>query len=218
MKDQLVLDLETQFEFAEVGGRDYVHLLKVSLVGVYSYLQDEFLSFEEHEIPKLEELLKNTDLIVGFNTKFFDYTVLQPYLKEVDLKKMRSCDIMEDATNVLGFRVSLDSVAKATLGTQKSGHGLDAIRYFREGNMDALRKYCLDDVRITRDVFEYGRHNGKILFVSRYQNESGVVPVTWKFNTAQKNSPASAASEADVMPEAVSSHRADVKTGNYSLF
>ena len=63
MKDQLVLDLETQFEFAEVGGRDYVHLLKVSLVGVYSYLQDEFLSFEEHEIPKLEELLKNTDLI-----------------------------------------------------------------------------------------------------------------------------------------------------------
>src|SRR3989344_5949509 len=209
MKDQLVLDLETQFEFAEVGGRDYVHLLKVSLVGVYSYLQDEFLSFEEHEIPKLEELLKNTDLIVGFNTKFFDYTVLQPYLKEVDLKTMRSCDIMEDATNVLGFRVSLDSVAKATLGTQKSGHGLDAIRYFREWNMDALKKYCLDDVRITRDVFEYGRANGKILLVSRYQNESGVVPVTWKFNTAQKNGSPAVFVESDA-PVSVS-HRTDGK-------
>ncbi len=215
MKDRIVLDLESQYEFAEVGGRDYAHLLKVSVVGVYSYLQDAFLTFEEHEIPQLEELLKNTDLLVGFNTKFFDYTVLQPYLKEVDLKKIPACDIMEDAVNVLGFRVSLDSVAKATLGTQKSGHGLDAIRYYREGNMEALKKYCLDDVRITRDVFEYGKKHGKILFTSRYQSESGEIPVSWGSPEPERKQ-----EKPKETPEVVeeSHHKTDSKTGNYSLF
>lgn len=215
MKDRIVLDLESQHEFAEVGGRDYTHLLKVSVVGVYSYLQDAFLTFEEHEIPQLEDLLKNTELLVGFNTKFFDYAVLQPYLKEVNLKTIPACDIMEDAVNVLGFRVSLDSVAKATLGTQKSGHGLDAIRYFREGNMEALKKYCLDDVRITRDVFEYGKKNGKILFTSRYQSESGVIPVSWGSPEAEREQEKPEQAD-DTSVE--TQHRADTKTGNYSLF
>lgn len=216
MKDRIVLDLETQHEFEEVGGRDYTHLLKVSVVGVYSYLQDSFLTFEEHEIPQLEELLKNTDLLIGFNTKFFDYAVLQPYLKEVNLKTIPACDIMEDAVNVLGFRVSLDSVAKATLGTQKSGHGLDAIRYFREGNMEALKKYCLDDVRITRDVFEYGKKNKKILFTSRYQSEHGEIPVSWGVPEAERKQEKPKDSTHNTPEE--TKHKADAKTGNYSLF
>ena len=97
-------------------------------------------------------MLKDAGLVIGFNTKYFDYAVIQPYLKEVIIKSLPSCDLMEDVTNVLGHRLSLDSIAQATLGTQKSGHGLDAIRYFREGNMEKLKSYCLDDVRITRDI------------------------------------------------------------------
>lgn len=212
MKDHIVLDLETQYEFSEVGGRDYPHLLKVSLVGVYSYAQDAFLAFEEKDIPELEALLKNTALLVGFNTKYFDYAVLQPYLKEVNLKTLPACDLMEEVTNVLGHRLSLDSIAQATLGAQKSGHGLDAIRYFREGNMEALKKYCLDDVRLTRDVFEYGKQHGKVMYTSKYNPEKLSVPVGWAHHAFSKESSATSKTPAEAGPAV------NRETGNYSLF
>lgn len=214
MKDHIVFDIETQHEFSEVGGRDYPHLLKVSVVGCYSYAQDKFLTFEENELPALEELLKQAGLLVGFNTKFFDYKVLQPYLKELDLASIPACDIMEDVTHVLGHRLSLDSIAQATLGAQKSGNGLDAIRYFREGNMEALKKYCLDDVRITRDIFEYGKAHGKLLYNSKYHPESLSVPVRWENHSFKRGNSA----EAPSAPIAVSQPPARSEEGNYSLF
>ena len=213
MKDHIVFDIETQHEFSEVGGRDYTHLLKVSVVCCYSYAQDKFLEFEEKEIPQLEELLKTAGLLIGFNTKHFDYRVLQPYLKELDLNSIPACDIMEDISNVLGHRLSLDSIAEATLGTKKSGHGLDAIRYFREGNMEALKKYCTDDVRITRDIFEYGKTNGKLMYFSKYRPDPLTVPVDWSGykwtqngqNTIEQKPELSAVSKVN-------------EGGNYSLF
>ncbi len=213
MKDHIVLDLESQYEFSEVGGRDFAHLLKVSLVGVYSYAEDRFFAFEEKEIPALETLLKNAGLVIGFNTKFFDYTVLQPYMKELDLKTLPSCDLMEEVTNVLGHRLSLDSIAQATLGAHKSGHGLDAIRYYREGNMEALKKYCLDDVRLTRDVFEYGKKHGKILYTSKYRPDLLSAPVDWlKHQFGGKETALPKESFATAGP------RTHPETKNYSLF
>lgn len=215
--DHIVLDLETQHEFSEVGGREYPHLLKVSVVCCYSYAQDKFLTFEEHELSALEEMLKDAGLVVGFNTKYFDYQVLQPYMKGVVLKDLPSCDLMEDVTNVLGHRLSLDAIAQATLGTQKSGHGLDAIRYFREGNMEALKKYCTDDVRITRDVFEYGKEHGHVKYSSKYQPDKPLsVPVDWKQYAFRKKE-ASAAPAAEAEKEELS-HAVNPQTGNYSLF
>lgn len=210
--DQIVLDLETQHEFSEVGGRDYPHLLKVSLVGCYSYAEGAFLAFEEKDIPELEALLERTGLIIGFNTKYFDYQVLQPYLKKIDLKAIPACDIMEDVTNVLGHRLSLDSIAQATLGTQKSGHGLDAIRYFREGNMDALKKYCLDDVRITKDVFEYGKKNKKLLYTSKYRADVLSVPVNWDRYDLKESA------QGTELAVDAAAFAVDKGTGNYSLF
>ena len=180
MKDYLVFDLETQNSFDDVGGRAYPHLLKISVAGVYSYKQDKFFVFEEDQIGEFEKMIKNAALLIGFNTKYFDNAVLQPYLKEIDLKEVPACDIMEDIANVLGHRLSLDAVAKATLGTKKSGHGLDAIKYFREGNMDALKSYCLDDVRITRDLFDYGRKNKEMFFNEKGSEEKLTIPVYWE--------------------------------------
>lgn len=215
MQDHIVFDLETQHEFSEVGGRDYPHLLKVSVVGCYSYLKDKFFTFEEAEIQAFEAMLKNAGLVIGFNTKYFDYAVIQPYLKEVTIKSLPSCDLMEDVTNVLGHRLSLDSIAKATLGTQKSGHGLDAIRYFREGNMEKLKSYCLDDVRITRDIFEYGKEHGNVKYNSKYSPELHSVPVDWKQYAAPSGEPVSASAVPSPKENAPAVNR---ETGNYSLF
>ncbi len=188
MKDYLVLDLETQNEFSDVGGRAYPHLLKVSVAGVYSYKNDKFFMIEEKDIHILEEMIKDSALVIGFNTKYFDYLVLQPYLKEVDLSKVPSCDIMEDIANVLGHRLSLDAIAEATLGIKKSGYGLDAIRYFREGKMKELKEYCKDDVKITKEIFDYGRKHKELYYFQKQTKEKLKVPVYWdEYNIDFKN-------------------------------
>ena len=126
MSDTIVLDLETQKSFEEVGGKSNLHLLRVSVVGFYSYDQKEFRIFTEWETPDLGSLLFHARLVVGFNIKRFDYPVLEPYLKR-KLQYLPTLDIMEDVERHLGHRLSLDHLAQATLGQSKSGSGLDAI-------------------------------------------------------------------------------------------
>ena len=163
MPKKLVFDVETQKEFSEVGGRGKNHLLKISVCGVYDYEQDKYLIFEERELPKLGELLQTADQLIGYNSKDFDNAVLQPYFN-FDLGQIPHLDILEEIDKVLGHRIKLDDVAQATLGSGKSGDGLKAIQLFRSGRMDELKEYCLDDVRITRQIYEFAIKNHKLLY------------------------------------------------------
>ncbi len=177
MLKKIVLDLETQKEFAEVGGRGKNHLLKVSVCGIYEYTSEKFTCFAENELHKLAEILQSADQIIGFNIKDFDFEVLQPYMN-FDVHTLPYLDIIEDVQSRLGHRIGLDSIAQATLGIGKSGNGRQAILYWRNGRLDLLKKYCTDDVRITRDVYEYGLKNGKILFKDFFEVKE--IPVLWK--------------------------------------
>jgi DEAD/DEAH box helicase domain-containing protein len=177
MLKKIVLDLETQKEFAEVGGRNKNHLLKVSVCGIYEYATDKFSIFGESELHKLAEILQGADQIIGFNIKEFDFEVLRPYLN-FEIQNLPYLDIIESVQEHLGHRVGLDSIAQATLGAGKSGNGKEAILYFRNNRMDLLKKYCLDDVRITRDVYQFGMNNGKILYKDFFDIKE--IPVLWK--------------------------------------
>ncbi|NQS99910.1 MAG: ribonuclease H-like domain-containing protein, partial [Candidatus Omnitrophica bacterium] len=154
----LVLDLETKKSFDEVEGRKF-ELLGVSIVGVYSYRLDQYKTFLESEIKQLQSLLEQAKLVIGFNIKRFDFPVLQPYL-DLDLSKLNSLDIFEHVQKSLGFRLGLNSLAQATLDIGKSGSGLDALKYFRQGEMDKLAQYCQQDVFVTRQLYEYGNRHG----------------------------------------------------------
>lgn len=182
-KDILVLDLETQRSFDEVGGRHNLEKLKVSLVGLYSFQQDKFMTFLENELKKLEKILQEAEVIIGFNIRKFDYPVLAPYLS-FDPRRLPSLDIMQEIEGQVGHRVSLDSVAVATLGCSKTGDGLEAISMFRQGRLEELKNYCLDDVKITRDIFNFGRLKNKIYFVSDWGKK--MVRVNWQFPEVEK--------------------------------
>ncbi len=174
----IVLDLETKHTFDEVEGRK-PEKLGITVIGTYLYQEDVYRIYREEAIPELEELLTKKPLLVGFNIKRFDIPVLKPYLK-MDPKDIPVLDVMDELVKVLGHRVSLNSVAQATLGTQKSGHGLDAIKYHRNGEWDKLEKYCLDDVRITKDVFEYGAKHKELFYLSKFDQGKSRAPVDWE--------------------------------------
>jgi DEAD/DEAH box helicase domain-containing protein len=165
MSKEIVLDIETQNSFADVGGL-FHDKLKISLIGVYFFETDQYRAYLEHELPELWPKLEHADRLIGYNTKGFDYPVMNAYYPG-DLASFPSLDLLEEISKELGFRVKLDDVAAATLGYGKSGHGLQAIEFFRKGEIDKLRDYCLMDVKITKEVYEYGRTHGELFYFDR---------------------------------------------------
>jgi DEAD/DEAH box helicase domain-containing protein len=177
MGSPIVLDLETQYSFQEVG---FDHRkLKVSVVGIYDYKDKIYRTFRENQLLKLFNLLEHASLLVGFNIKKFDLPVLSPYYVG-NIMQFPILDILEEVEKVLGFRAALDDLARATLGVKKSGHGFLAIDYFRSGEWEKLERYCLHDVQMTKDLYEFGKKEGK-LFFQTYRGKREI-PVTFGVN------------------------------------
>jgi DEAD/DEAH box helicase domain-containing protein len=174
MSKPIVLDIETKYSFREVGND--LTKLGVSCVGIYDYLTDRYSAFMEEELDKLFPILEKASLIIGFNIDRFDFPVLDT-IYVGNLSNLPTLDLLEDIKENLGRRLPLDELAHETLGATKSGHGLLAIEYYRDGEFDKLKKYCLDDVKITKDLYEYGKKHGKVFFRGIREREN--VKVEW---------------------------------------
>ncbi len=176
-KNVVVFDLETQRSFQDVGGRSGMRQLGLSVGVVYSFLDDSFRSFFEREADRLIDHLRSADLVIGFNLLGFDYEVLRGY-REFGPEKLPTLDIMVSLQAKLGFRPKLDSVVQATLGAAKTADGLQALVWWKEGRLDLIEKYCAEDVRLTRDLYLFGRRNRHVL-VSRFSGSPLRVDVDW---------------------------------------
>jgi len=173
----VVFDLETQRSFAEVGGRSQFHRLGVSVGVAYRYDLDEFLVVNEETISELVSLLLEASLVVGYNIRGFDYEVLRAYTEE-NLQKLPTLDLMFDLEERLGFRPKLDSVVTATLGDGKIADGLQALEWWRLGEIDKIIEYCQEDVRVTRDLYDFGKRH-RWVHVSRFGGKPRKVEVDW---------------------------------------
>jgi DEAD/DEAH box helicase domain-containing protein len=128
----------------------------------------------ESDLLKLWKVLENTDQIIGFNSDHFDIPLLNKYYPG-DLRKIKSIDLMKSVVNSFGRRLPLDAIAAGTLGKQKSGHGLQAITWWKQGEIEKIRKYCEDDVRITREIYEYALANKSLKY--KIGLEAGTIPI-----------------------------------------
>jgi DEAD/DEAH box helicase domain-containing protein len=173
-----VFDLETQRSAAEVGGWHRARLMKVSCAVLYDSKEDRFIDFTENQIGQLIERLQTFDLIVGFNINRFDYQVLKGY-SDFDFRTLKNLDILEAVEKYLGFRLSLAHLASATLGESKTADGLQALRWWQEGRLLEIIDYCRQDVKITRDLYCYGRDKGHLLFRDK-NNHLVRIPVEWQ--------------------------------------
>jgi hypothetical protein len=160
---KLVLDLETKRSFNDVGGAHNRAALGVSVVGVYHYEGDRFVAYREDAFDALSDTLRAAEQIIGFNLVGFDWPVLAAELGDW-VRDLPTLDLMLEAQKVLGHRISLDSLAQATLGAGKLGSGLDALEYYRMGDWAKLERYCLEDVKLTRDLYEYAKQHGQLFF------------------------------------------------------
>ncbi len=159
---KIVFDIETKNLFAEVNSNDPVDL-DISVVCIYDYEKDAYESFVEEDFPKLWPILEKADMLIGYNSNHFDIPLLNKYYPG-DLTKIKSLDILSEIRDSFGRRMKLDQVAEGTLGINKSSVGPQAVIWWKQGEYDKVIQYCLDDVKITKDVYDYARANNKLIF------------------------------------------------------
>ena len=170
-------DLETQRTFDQVGGRGNLKKLGLAAAVTYNTARSAFHRYTEGRVNALIEELKSADLVVGYNVLEFDYAVLSAYTDE-PLQRLATTDMMEHLARRLGFRLSLESIATATLGTGKVSDGLQAVRWYRQGLIDKVLDYCQKDVEITKKLHEYGQQF-KVVYYWDKQYRRQMTPVNW---------------------------------------
>lgn len=155
---KITFDIETKNFFADVGSND-PRALDISVVCIHDSLDDSYKSFLEKDFPQLWPILEKADAFITWNGDHFDIPLLNKYYTG-DLSKIRSIDLMNEVRNSMGRRLKLDSVAEATLGKNKSGNGFDAVNWWNTGEIDKIIKYCLEDVKITKELYDYALKHG----------------------------------------------------------
>ncbi len=158
----VIFDLETQNTFQDVGSSDPA-ALDISVISLYDVGTDRYTTVALEELSTVWPILEHADALVGYNSNHFDIPILNKYYPG-DLTRIKSIDLLEEIKKSLGRRLRLDSVAEATVGAKKSASGLEAVRWWREGKIDEIKKYCEQDVRVTKKVFDYALTNGHVKF------------------------------------------------------
>ncbi len=179
MKNIVYFDLETQKSAEEVGGWDKIRDMRMSVGVTYSTARGGYKIYGEKEVNPLMEELRRADLVIGFNQIRFDYEVLTGYNPFFDTEQIRSLDMLVDINCILGRRVSLDAIATASLGVEKTAEGMQALRWFKEGRMMDIAEYCCFDVKITKMVHEYGVTHKMVYFMNKLGQKNSV-EVCWE--------------------------------------
>jgi DEAD/DEAH box helicase domain-containing protein len=177
MKNIVYFDLETQKSAEEVGGWDKIRDMRMSIGVTYSTATGGYHIYHEKQVDDLINELRRADLVVGFNNLGFDYEVLHGYTI-LDLRQLPTLDMLVEVRKSLPHRLSLDSIAHASMGVEKTADGLQALRWFKEGKLLEIAEYCCYDVKVTRMVHEYGAAKKQLLYTNKFGAKLSVA-VNW---------------------------------------
>ncbi len=179
-------DLETQRSFGDVGGSAHKDKMGMSVGVTYSTETGQYHIFNEDNVADLVDQLIKADLVVGYNHVQFDYPVLQAYTIYDLASQTVNCDMMLDIEEILGHRLKLDAVAQASLNASKTADGLDALKWWQSfkktgdpAHVLNIAEYCCYDVKVTKEVHEFGLEHGIVKYADRNGNEQEVV-ASWK--------------------------------------
>jgi DEAD/DEAH box helicase domain-containing protein len=159
----VLFDVETRRSADEVGGWSKAHRMGIAVAVALHLEEGRFETFLEPDVPRLVAALKGAGLVIGYNSRRFDYAVLSGYTGEDYARTLPTLDLLETLHGRLRFRVGLGHVARETLGVDKSADGLASLEWVRQGRLDLVEEYCRRDVEILRDVYLFGRREGHVV-------------------------------------------------------
>lgn len=189
---KITFDIETSNTFQEAGSADPA-ALNLSVICAHDSETNEYTTYLQAELSELWPLIEKADMLIGYNSDHFDIPLLNKYYPG-DLTRIKSLDLLKEIKNSLGRRIKLDSVAEGTLGKKKTGHGLEAITWWKNGEIEKVKKYCKEDVRITKEIYDYALKNGMV----KYKDLSGNREI--KLDTSKWEKPESSGSMTHTLP------------------
>lgn len=157
---KITFDIETSNQFSDVGSSD-ASKLDISVVCLHDSETDSYHSFTQEQFGDLWKIIEHADMLIGFNSDHFDIPLLNKYYPG-DLSHIKSLDLLKEIHASLGRRIKLDLIAEATLGYGKSAHGLEAIKWWRNGEVQKVIDYCIQDVKVTKEIYDYALKHGKV--------------------------------------------------------
>ncbi len=175
---KIVFDIETKNIFADIGS-DKAEDLDISVLSLWDSETDKYYSFLQEDFDKMWPFFEKAEILITFNGNHFDIPLLQKYANEVnlDLKEIYHLDVFEQFRKASGKKIGLDSIASTTLGINKSANGLQAVAWWNEGKIDEIMKYCEQDVKVTKDLYDYILKNKKAYFIDRNTGEKKEVKI-----------------------------------------
>ena len=173
------LCVTTQKASDEVGGWQHKHLLGLALAMTYDVVEDRYRIYTEETVDQLIDQLYQADGIIGFNTRDFDYQVLQAYT-ERPLPSLSTCAMLEDIQQALGYRLSLRHLVHETLGIDRPDDSLQTVAWYRDGRTERLIELCRRDINLIRDLMRHGATAGTLQYSDR-TGTKGSIPVNWTF-------------------------------------
>ena len=159
---KITFDIETTNTFDEAGSPNPADL-NLAVVCIHDSEDDQYLHYFQETLHELWPRLEAADMLIGFNSNHFDVPLLNKYYAG-DLTKIKSLDILEKVHQALGRRIKLDHIAQATLGEAKSGNGLESLVWWRNGEIDRVVEYCIQDVKVTKGIYDFARQHGKLKY------------------------------------------------------
>lgn len=174
------LSVTTQKASDDVGGWQHKHLLGLALAMTYDVAEDYYSIYTEETVDQLIDQLHHADGIIGFNTRDFDYQILQAYT-ERPLPSLPTCAMLEDVQQALGYRLSLRHLVHATLGIDRPDDSLQTVTWYREGRTERLIELCRRDINLIRDLMRHGATTGTLQYNDR-TGTKGSIPVHWTFS------------------------------------
>ncbi len=186
---EVIFDIETKSWFTETGtsdpkdlGASIVSLYARKLDDDHNEIEGQMLSFWESEFDQMWKYFLEADRIIGFNSIDFDVRVLEAYAPK-DFAKLPHFDIILHVKNAFGHRVSLNAIARDTLGDTKIDSGANAVMYWQSGDPEKLallKKYCEADVDITKRIYDYGLRTKKLKFTDKW-NTPRVIDIDFSY-------------------------------------
>ncbi len=176
-------DLETRENPAVCGWKNYA-AMGISFGCIHSDWNDESLVFGEDEILQAIEVMREADVITGFNILGFDNPLLKATLDRLEIAVEDWTVLVEkcyDPFNCVKIATKsqipkgwkLDNIAKSVLTVCKSGDGAEAPGLWQRGEHETLRSYVKQDVVVESELFKYCRKHKTLT-----NNFISILPVT----------------------------------------
>ncbi len=184
MSREVVFDIETTGDI-----RNFAEL-EMTVVSICETETGKYSSYTKEELINLWPILEKAERLIGYNSESFDIPILNKYYAG-DLKSFPHLDLLKVIKESSGKRYRLNDIAKATLQIEKSADGLQAMKWWDEGKIDEIKKYCEQDVRVTKEIYEYGIKN-RMLYYPTITGE--ILPIAVNFEMPVNQTSAGGAS------------------------